>query len=96
MDYAVVSTKKSSLKVYSTSKANDKFKVGTISTGSMVEILDHRTVNNVEWVKVNDGTVSGWAILTHPSINYPLLQPPVSTMSLRATGKDLTGYNAAL
>lgn len=96
MDYAVVSTKKSSLKVYSTSKANDKFKVGTISTGSMVEILDHRTVNNVEWVKVNDGTISGWAILTHPSINYPLLQPPVSTMSLRASGKNLTGYNAAV
>lgn len=74
MDYAVVTTKGSSLKVYSTTNTSDKNYLGMVNSGETVEVSDHRVVNNTEWLKIKSGDVSGWAILKHPSVNYYFLE----------------------
>lgn len=74
MSYAVVSTKRSSLKVYTTTNSAAKNQIGLIPTGTTVETLDYRLVNNVEWLKVKSNEISGWVILKHPSVSYYYLE----------------------
>lgn len=94
MNYAVVSTKRSSLKVYTTSNSAEKNKIGVIPKGTTVEVLDSRTVNNVEWVKVKTDRISGWVILQHPSLSYSYLEPAVNTFALSNSHNTL--YNTAV
>ena len=92
MDYAVVSTKRSSLKVYTTSNTAEKNLIGSLPTGTKVELLDHRIINNVEWMKVKTDTISGWVIAKHPSISYPFLELPIALMAMDTN----TIYNASV
>ena len=85
MGYATVSTKKSSLKVYNITNSSDKNMIGTIPSGSKVETIDHRIVNNVEWLKVKTENISGWVISKHPSVSYSFLEMDTSTFALNYT-----------
>jgi len=93
LDYAVVKTRRSSLKVYTTSNSSDKNYIGSLPTGSKVEVLDYRVVNNVEWVNVKNSNISGWVILKHPSVSYSFLE--MEGISLMAMNSD-TVYNSAV
>lgn len=92
MDYAVVNTKRSSLKVYSTTNTSEKNLLGTIKDGEIVEFSDFRTVNNVEWVKISTKEIAGWVILKHPSVNYSYLEP----MDAMLYANTDASFNAAI
>lgn len=72
-NYAVVTTERSSLKVYSTTNATDSTYLGILITNTIVEVLEYRVVNNVEWAKIKADDLYGWAIKKYPSVSYPFL-----------------------
>lgn len=76
MQLATVNTKRSSLKVYSKANSAQINFIGSLNTGSMVEIHDTKTVNNVIWAKISAPGINGWVIQQHPSVNYSFLKTP--------------------
>lgn len=83
MESAIVTTKDSSLRVYSTSNASQMYLVGYIPSGSEVDVIDNRIVNNTIWVKVRSDNIEGWVIKKHPSISYSYLEEaPMTPMKM--------------